>query len=286
MPEATYLAPAKINLFLHITSKRADGYHNLQTIFQLLNFSDEVTFSLRNDGEIKRIYGNETISPDKDLILRSAHTLKKYSKTKAGVDIGVIKKIPSGGGLGGGSSNAATVLIALNDLWNLKLPKSELLDIGQTLGADVPVFVNGHSAWAEGKGDILTPINLPRFFYLVVSINKHISTQKIFTHKALTMSPVQRKMSDFSLVSNPHNDCLDAAIELEGEIQQALNHLDSTENHLGVARMTGSGCCVFIAFENKEDAVLANEKLPSQWSGFVAQAIDRSPTNNWDVAKW
>ena len=286
MPEATYLAPAKINLFLHITSKRADGYHNLQTIFQLLNFSDEVTFSLRNDGEIKRIYGNETISPDKDLILRSAHTLKKYSKTKAGVDIGVIKKIPSGGGLGGGSSNAATVLIALNDLWNLKLPKSELLDIGQNLGADVPVFVNGHSAWAEGKGDILTPINLPRFFYLVVSINKHISTQKIFTHKALTMSPVQRKISDFSLVSNPHNDCLDAAIELEGEIQQALNHLDSTENHLGVARMTGSGCCVFIAFENEEDAVLANEKLPSQWSGFVAQAIDRSPTNNWDVAKW
>ena len=286
MPEATYLAPAKINLFLHITSKRADGYHNLQTIFQLLDYGDEITFSLRNDGEIKRIYGNETISPDKDLILRSAHTLKKYSKTKAGVDIGVIKKIPSGGGLGGGSSNAATVLIALNDLWNLKLPKSELLDIGQTLGADVPVFVNGHSAWAEGKGDILTPINLPRFFYLVVSINKHISTQEIFTHKALTMSPVQRKISDFSLVSNPHNDCLDAAIELEGEIQQALNHLDSTENHLGVARMTGSGCCVFIAFENKEDAVLANEKLPSQWSGFVAQAIDRSPTNNWDVAKW
>ena len=286
MPEVTYLAPAKINLFLHITSKRADGYHNLQTIFQLLDYGDEITFSLRNDGEIKRIYGNETISPDKDLILRSAHTLKKYSKTVSGVDIGVIKKIPSGGGLGGGSSNAATVLIALNDLWNLKLPKSELFDIGQTLGADVAVFVNGHSAWAEGKGDILTPINLPRFFYLVVSINKHISTQEIFTHKALTMSPVQRKISDFSLVSNPHNDCLDAAIELEGEIQQALNHLDSTENHLGVARMTGSGCCVFIAFENKEDAVLANEKLPSQWSGFVAQAIDRSPTNNWDVAKW
>ena len=286
MPEVTYLAPAKINLFLHINSKRADGYHNLQTIFQLLDYGDEITFSLRNDGEIKRIYGNETISPDKDLILRSANTLKKYSKTVSGVDIGVIKKIPTGGGLGGGSSNAATVLIALNDLWDLKLSKSELLDIGQTLGADVPVFVNGHSAWAEGKGDILTPINLPRFFYLVVSINKHISTQEIFTHKALTMSPVQRKISDFSLVSNPHNDCLDAAIELEGEIQQALNHLDSTENHLGIARMTGSGCCVFIAFENKEDAVLANEKLPSQWSGFVAQAIDRSPTNNWDVAKW
>lgn len=286
MPEVTYLAPAKINLFLHINSKRADGYHNLQTIFQLLDYGDEITFSLRNDGEIKRIYGNEEIPADKDLILRSANTLKKYSKTVSGVDIGVIKKIPTGGGLGGGSSNAATVLIALNDLWDLKLSKSELLDICQTLGADVPVFVNGHSAWAEGKGDILTPINLPRFYYLVVSINKHISTQEIFTHKALTMSPVQRKISDFSLVSNPHNDCLDAAIELEGEIQKALNHLDSTKNHLGIARMTGSGCCVFIAFENKEDAVLAKEKLPSQWSGFVAQAIDRSPTNNWDVAKW
>ena len=286
MPETTYLAPAKINLFLHITSKRADGYHNLQTIFQLLDYGDEITFSLRNDSEINRIYGNETIPPDKDLILRSAHTLKKYSQTVSGVDIGVIKKIPTGGGLGGGSSNAATVLIALNDLWNLKLSKIELLDISQTLGADVPVFVNGHSVWAEGKGDILTPINLPRFFYLVVSINKHISTQEIFTHKALTMSPVQRKISEFSLVSNPHNDCLDAAIELEGEIQQALNHLDSTENHLGVARMTGSGCCVFVAFESKEDAVIAKEKLPSQWSGFVAQAIDRSPTNNWDVAKW
>ena len=286
MPEVTNLAPAKINLFLHITSKRADGYHNLQTIFQLLDYGDEIIFRLRGDGEIKRIYGNEEIPPDKDLILRSAHTLKKYSKTKSGVDIGVIKKIPSGGGLGGGSSNAATVLITLNELWNLKIPKSKLLEIGQTLGADVPVFVNGYSAWAEGKGDILTPINLPRYYYLVVSINKHISTQEIFTHKALTMSPVQRKISEFSMVSNPHNDCLDAAIELEGEIQQALNHLDSTENHLGVARMTGSGCCVFIAFENKEDAVLAKEKLPSQWSGFVAQAIDRSPTNNWDVAKW
>ena len=286
MPEATYLAPVKINLFLHITSKRTDGYHNLQTIFQLLNFGDEITFSLRNDGEINRIYGNETIPPDKDLILRSAHTLKKYSKTESGVDISVIKKIPTGGGLGGGSSNAATVLIALNDLWNLKLTKSKLLDIGQTLGADVPLFINGFSAWAEGKGDILTPIDLPRFFYLVVSINKYISTQEIFTHKALTMSPVQRKISDFSLVSNPHNDCLDAAIELEGDIKQALDHLDSTENHLGVARMTGSGCCVFIAFENKEDAVIAKEKLPSKWSGFVAQAIDRSPTNNWDVAKW
>ena len=282
----THLSPAKINLFLHIISKRTDGYHNLQTIFQLLDYGDEISFNYRKDGQINRIYGNEDIQQDKDLILRSANALKEISGTKDGVDIGVIKNIPTGSGLGGGSSNAATVLIILNDLWNLKLPKSELLKIGQTLGSDVPIFISGQSSWAEGTGEILTPISLPKYFYLVVSIDKHISTQEIFTHKALTMSPVQRKMADFSMVSNPHNDCLDAAINLEGEIEEALTHLDSTENHHGIARMTGSGCCVFVAFEKEKDALKANEKLPSQWSGFVAKAIDKSPLYNWGVAKW
>ena len=282
----THLSPAKINLFLHIISKRTDGYHNLQTIFQLLDYGDEISFNYRKDGQINRIYGNEDIPQDKDLILRSANALKEISGTKDGVDIGVIKNIPTGSGLGGGSSNAATVLIVLNDLWNLKLPKSELLKIGQTLGSDVPIFISGQSSWAEGTGEILTPISLPKYFYLVVSIDKHISTQEIFTHKALTMSPVQRKMADFSMVSNPHNDCLDAAINLEGEIEEALTHLDSTENHHGIARMTGSGCCVFVAFEKEKDALKANEKLPSQWSGFVAKAIDKSPLYNWGVAKW
>ena len=282
----THLSPAKINLFLHIISKRTDGYHNLQTIFQLLDYGDEISFNYRKDGQINRIYGNEDIQQDKDLILRSANALKEISGTKDGVDIGVIKNIPTGSGLGGGSSNAATVLIILNDLWNLKLPKSELLKIGQTLGSDVPIFISGQSSWAEGTGEILTPISLPKYFYLVVSIDKHISTQEIFTHKALTMSPVQRKIADFSMVSNPHNDCLDAAIHLEGEIEEALTHLDSTENHHGIARMTGSGCCVFVAFEKEKDALKANEKLPSQWSGFVAKAIDKSPLYNWGVAKW
>ena len=267
----THLSPAKINLFLHVISKKDDGYHNLQTIFQLLDYGDEISFHYRKDGQINRIYGNEDIPQDKDLILRSANALKEISGTKDGVDIGVIKNIPTGSGLGGGSSNAATVLIVLNDLWNLKLPKTELLKIGQTLGSDVPIFISGQSSWAEGTG---------------VSIDKHISTQEIFAHKALTMSPVQRKIADFSMVSNPHNDCLDAAIHLEGEIEEALTHLDSTENHHGIARMTGSGCCVFVAFEKEKDALIANEKLPSQWSGFVAKAIDKSPLYNWGVAKW
>ena len=281
----TYLSPAKVNLFLHITSKRNDGYHNLQTIFQLLDYGDEIEFNKRNDGQINRIYGNEDISTDADLIIQSALKMQKFAPSNSGVDIGITKKIPLGGGLGGGSSNAATTLIALNKLWNLGLQKKELISIGKKIGADVPVFIDGRSSWAEGIGEILSPINLPEYFYLVVSIKKHISTQEIFRHKALTISPLQRKITDFSLVSNPHNDCLDAAIELESEIKDALMHLNLTENHIDQARMTGSGSCVFVAFENENDALIAKDELPSKWLGFVAKAINQSPLYNWDVAK-
>ena len=281
----TYLSPAKINLFLHITSKRDDGYHNLQTIFQLLDFYDEIDFSLRNDGKINRTSGNEDILINDDLIIKSAKKLKQYRQTNFGVDIKIIKKIPTGGGLGGGSSNAATTLVALNKLWNLKLTNTELISIGKDIGADVPIFIEGRSSWAEGIGEILTPLNLPEYYYLVVSINKQISTREIFSHKALTMSPLQRKITDFSLVSNPHNDCLDAAIDLESEIKDALMYLNSTRKHVDEARMTGSGSCVFVAFENESDALIANKELPSKWVGFVAKAIDKSPLYNWDVAK-
>ena len=281
----TYLSPAKINLFLHINSKRDDGYHNLQTIFQLLDFYDEINFSVREDGEINRTLGNEDIPLANDLMIKSAKKLQKLSGVNLGVDIRIIKKIPSGGGLGGGSSNAATTLMALNQLWGLELTKQQLIAIGKGIGADVPVFIEGQSSWAEGIGEILYPLNLPKYFYLVVSINKHVSTQEIFSHKALTMTPVQRKMSDFSLVSNPHNDCLDAAIDLEGGIKDALSHLDSTQNHIDIARMTGSGSCVFVAFENESDALIAKKELPSKWFSFVAQSINKSPLYNWDVAK-
>ena len=281
----TYLSPAKINLFLHITSKRDDGYHNLQTIFQLLDFYDEIDFSLRDDGKINRTSGNEDILISNDLMIKSAKKLKQYRRANCGVDIKILKKIPAGGGLGGGSSNAATTLIALNKLWNLELTNTELISIGKDIGADVPVFIEGRSSWAEGIGEILTPLNLPEYFYLVVSINKQISTREIFSHKALTMSPLQRKITDFSLVSNPHNDCLDAAIDLDSEIKDALMHLNSTRKHVDEARMTGSGSCVFVAFENESDALIAKDELPSKWVGFVAKAIDKSPLYNWDVAK-
>ena len=285
MTEVSCLSPAKINLFLHITSKRADGYHNLQTIFQLLDFYDEINFNVRQDGQINRTKGNENIPVGNDLLIKSARALQEHSNCSLGVDISINKRIPSGGGLGGGSSNAATVLLALNTLWQLNLDEKTLLIIGQTLGADVPVFVKGQSAWAEGIGEILEPMELPNYYYLVVSINKHISTAEIFSHKALTMTPVQRKIADFSRLSDLHNDCLDAAIELESEIQQALKHLDSTANHLDNARMTGTGCCVFVAFENEEDALVAKKELPEHWFGFVAKAINTSPSYNWAVAK-
>ena len=282
----TYQSPAKVNLFLHIISQREDGYHNLQTIFQLLDYGDELNFNIRNDGQINRTHGNENIPLDNDLIIQSAKKLKKIASSNYGVDIGVIKKIPSGGGLGGGSSNAATTLIALNNLWDLKLSKKELLTIGKELGADVPVFIDGRSSWAEGVGDILYPLKLPEYFYLVVSIKKQILTAEIFKHKALTMSPLQRKISDFSLVSKPHNDCLDAAIDLESEIKDALIYLNSTKSHIDQARMTGTGSCVFVAFENESDALIAKEELPSKWFSFIAKAINKSPLYNWDVAKW
>ena len=281
----TYLSPAKINLFLHITSKRDDGFHNLQTIFQLLDFYDEIDFSLRDDGKVNRTSGNEDIPLSDDLMIKSAKKLQQFGLANCGIDIKIIKKIPAGGGLGGGSSNAATTLIALNHLWDLELSKEQLMAIGKDIGADVPVFIEGQSSWAEGIGEILHPVNLLKYFYLVVSINKHISTKEIFSHKALTMTPVQRKMSDFSLVSDPHNDCLDAAIDLEGEIKDALKHLNSTQNHIDIARMTGSGSCVFVPFENESDALIAKKELPSKWNGFVAKAIDKSPLYNWDVAK-
>ncbi len=272
-----WLSPAKINLFLHINSKRKDGYHNLQSIFQLLDYCDELSFDIRQDSVITRTSGNESIPQDQDLIIRAAKALQQATGTKLGADISVVKRIPAGGGLGGGSSNAATTLIALNQLWDANFSKQQLSTIGLKLGADVPIFIAGHSAWAEGVGEILTPMNLPKHYFLVVSINKHISTKEIFSHKALTMTSQIGKMSDFSELINPHNDCLEAAIDLEGEVLNALAHLKSSENYLYQPRMTGTGSCVFVEFKHEKDALVALDNLPKQWSGFVAQALNTSP---------
>jgi len=273
----TWLAPAKINLFLHINSRRSDGYHNLQTIFQLIDYCDELTFDITKDGLINRIDGNKNVKEDQDLIIKAAKMLQQETDVGLGVNISITKNIPSGSGLGGGSSNAATTLIALNELWNTKLSESKLMQIGLALGADVPIFIKGRSAWAGGVGDVLTAMNLPQHFFLVVSINKHISTKEIFSHKALTMTPQIGKISNFSELIEPHNDCLQAAIELESEILEVINHLKSSYGALYGPRMTGTGSCVFLEFENKRDAMVAYNNLPKKWSGFQAKAINTSP---------
>ena len=270
-------SPAKINLFLHINSKREDGYHNLQSILQLLDYCDELSFNIRQDGVIARTSGNENVPEDQDLIIKAAKALQTATGTNLGADISVIKNIPAGGGLGGGSSNAATTLIALNQLWSIGYSNQQLSTIGLALGADVPIFIAGHSAWAEGVGEILTPMTLPKHYFLVASINKHISTKEIFSHKALTMTSQIGKMSDFSELINPHNDCLEAAIDLEGEVLEALVHLKSAKNYLYQPRMTGTGSCVFVEFKHEKDALVALDNLPKQWSGFVAQALNTSP---------
>ena len=270
---------------MHINSKRADGYHYLQTIFQLLDYCDELNFTVKQDGVITRISDNDGVPLEQDLIIKAAKALQKATGTSLGADISIIKNIPTGGGLGGGSSNAATTLIALNQLWGTQYSTQQLAEIGLTLGADVPIFIAGYSAWAEGVGEILTPINLPKHYFLVVSINKHISTKEIFLHKALTMTPIVGKIYPFSELINPHNDCLEAAIQLESEILEVLTHLKLSKNHLYQPRMTGTGSCVFVEFRDEKDALVAFNKLPNKWSGFVAQALNTSPTLNWAVAK-
>ncbi len=284
-PPKVWLAPAKINLFLHINSKRKDGYHNLQTIFQLLDYYDELQFSVTDQGIINRISGNENVTPESDLIIRAAKLLQKNTHTQLGCDISIIKCIPAGGGLGGGSSDAATTLVALNHLWNTKLNQQQLMALGLELGADVPIFINAHSAWAEGVGEILSPVNTPNHYFLVVFVNQHTSTSEIFSHKALTMSPMIGKISDFSELVNTHNDCLQAAIEQTDEIRLALEQLNHCTNLIGKARMSGTGSCVFAEFSTQNDALAALEKMPKEWMSFTAQAINTSPILKWAVAK-
>ena len=271
-----WLSPAKINLFLHVVSKRDDGYHNIQTIFQLLDFYDKLTFKLRDDGLINRRQGNESVPYEKDLIIRSAKLLQKTGASNLGADISIDKKIPIGGGLGGGSSNAATTLIALNKLWHTNLSKSQLMRLGSKLGADVSLFIGRHSAWAEGIGNVLTPIKLAQHYFLIIFINKKVHTKDVFSHKALTMSPPIKK-TPIQNMSILKNDCLQAAITIEGEILNALCYLKSVKKYINNPRMSGTGCCVFAEFTNKKDAQIALVDLPKKWHGIITRAINTSP---------
>jgi len=271
-------APAKLNLFLHITGQRTDGYHNLQTIFQLLDFGDTLTLQKRNDNCIRFRCNLSELADDSNLVVRAARALQQRCQLTAGVDIELYKQIPAGAGLGGGSSDAATTLLGLNQLWQLQLSTTDLANIGKSLGADVPVFVHAHSAWAEGTGDILTPVELPQAYFVVLTPACHISTARIFSHEQLTRDSPAIKIRAF-LAGQSRNDCEPLVRELYPQVGLVLDWLSA----FAPARMTGTGASVFAAFERKADAarvlslaMTSTEAALADVSGFIAQGVNRS----------
>jgi 4-diphosphocytidyl-2-C-methyl-D-erythritol kinase len=268
---APWPAPAKLNLFLHITGRRTDGYHLLQSVFQFLDFGDEIFLDVREDGAIHRLNELPGVAPEQDLVVRAARLLQQQSGCRLGADIRVEKRLPMGGGLGGGSSDAATVLVALNRLWGLNLPVAELARLGLQLGADVPVFVHGHAAWAEGVGEILEPVELPEPWYLVIIPPVEVSTAKIFSDPQLTRDCQAIKIRAF-LAGEGENVCQPVASHHYPEIAQALTWL----GNFATAKMTGTGSCIFAAFDTRGQAEAVYQQLPADWRGFVAKGSNRS----------
>ena len=270
-------APAKLNLFLHITGRRDDGYHLLQTVFQFLDYSDELRFDVNDSGVVSRLHDNAGIAEDDDLVIRAARLLQKKAAITQGVCIDLHKKLPMGGGVGGGSSDAATSLVALNYLWQAGQSIEQLAQMGVQLGADVPVFVKGFAAFAEGVGEELEALELPQPWFLVVKPDVHVSTAEIFTNSQLTRNCSAIRICDLksgaTSIADLTNVCEPIATQHYPEIQQLIGYL----NQYGQARMTGTGACVFVAFSKAEDAQQALQTLPEQWQGFVARGMNQSP---------
>ncbi len=277
----TFLAPAKINLFLHITGRRTDGYHTLQSVFQLLDFYDTIHLKPTQTGEIKRVNDIANVPASQDLCVRAALALQQATSCAQGVEIFVEKRIPMGGGLGGGSSDAATVLLALNHLWQTNLNREQLMQIGLKLGADVPVFIFGQNAWAEGVGEQLSAIDLAPHYYIVLTPQVHVSTAQVFANSALTRDTKPLKIADFSRDANStifRND-LEAIVCKEfPAVASSLKWLSK----YGQAKMSGSGASVFVALDSKKyasqakaDKILAQK--PANVLGFVAKGITKHP---------
>lgn len=273
----TLLSPAKLNLFLHITGRRTDGYHNLQTVFQLLNYGDTLRFCLRHDEDISLTPNIPGVAFDDNLIIKAARLLENLNQTGKGVDIHLQKILPMGGGLGGGSSNAATVLVALNHLWQCQLSRYQLQNLGLQLGADVPVFIQAQTAWAEGIGEQLQAIELPQQWFLIVQPDCQVSTAEIFSHKDLTRDTPAIKVAAF-LERGGKNDCQALVRTLYSPVDEALNWL---EQLTPTARMTGTGACIFATFATADDALQAQAKLPNHLPSFVAQGVNKSPLYKW-----
>ena len=272
-----WLSPAKINLFLHITGRRYDGYHLLQSVFQFLDYSDELFFDVNDDGATELVTPFEGVDPEENLIVRAVGKLRELRPDcKKGVFITINKRLPMGGGLGGGSSNAATTLVALNQLWQLDLTADELADAGLSLGADVPVFIRGYSAWAEGVGEKLQPVEVPELWYCVIAPGVEISTAEIFSNEQLTRNCPAITIRDFLGGHTTQNVCQPIVTSLYPAVAKALKLLDTT-SPVSEARMTGTGSCVFAGYSDQNSAEKALSFVPADWTAFVAKAKNRSP---------
>lgn len=272
MPAITLPCPAKLNLFLHITGRRPDGYHELQTAFQLLDYGDSLRLSLNDSGELNLSPALAGVPVHDNLIFKAAFLLQKHTGTTIGADITLHKKLPLGGGIGGGSSNAATTLVGLNHLWECDLSEDQLAELGRQLGADVPVFVRGQTAWAEGIGERLTPLELPQRWYVVLSPGCNVSTREIFSHKDLTRDTLAITVPAF-LEKGGKNDCQPLVEKLFPQVRDAVDWL----NQYGQAQLTGTGACVFAAFSTEQQALDVFARRPQELHGFVAQGVNESP---------
>lgn len=269
---AAWPAPAKLNLCLHIVGRRADGYHLLQSALQFIDLSDELKFWRRPAGIIERIAGPTEVPAHTDLVVRAAKLLASQADSNVGVGIELHKRIPMQAGLGGGSSDAATTLVALNRLWRLKLGVDALADLGLELGADVPVFVRGHAAWMEGVGEILTRAEFEPVCYLVIKPSASVGTTEIFHASELTRNTPVTTIRAFR-EQGGHNDCTAAVRARYPEVAEALDWL----GFFGQAKLTGTGACVFAALPDANTAHSVCAQLPPRWQGFVVQGLNRSP---------
>lgn len=270
--ETSWPAPAKLNLFLHVTGRRPDGYHELQTLFQFIDVCDSLSFTPRDDGQCLRLEGPGDIPAEQDLVVRAAKLLRRVSGCALGADIRLVKRIPVGAGLGGGSSDAATTLLALNRLWNLNLASAELAEYGRALGADVPVFIHGLASWAEGIGERLQPVDLDEPWYLVITPPVLVSTREIFTAPELRRDHPPVTWSDY-LDGHTGNDCEPVTRRRHPQVAEALDWL----RRQGPASMSGTGASVFMAAASEADARSLQLRVPPQWQAFVARGLNRSP---------
>lgn len=283
----TLPSPAKLNLFLHINGQREDGYHLLQTVFQLLDYGDELSFTPNTTGELTLTPAIAGVPNAQNLIIKAARLLQQHlqeqqpaiGRSIPGADIVLTKRLPMGGGIGGGSSNAATTLLGLNKLWGAGLSLHALATLGLTLGADVPVFVHGRSAWAEGIGEKITPVDLPAKWFVVLRPDVHISTSEIFSKKSLTRDTPIIKVAAFleghngNDSSNVKNDCQDVVIKHHPKVKQAVDWL----SFFSPAQLTGTGSCVFAAFDSEASARNVLASKPEDIEGFIAKGVNRSP---------